>query len=268
MFTSQKVASVRPAAVAGTFYPGDSAELRDQIHRFLLAAHPPDSAAPKAVVVPHAGYIYSGPIAASVYARLSAARGRVSRVVLIGPSHRVPFRGLATSSANWFDSPLGRVPVDRAAYAAIQDLPGVVEMDEAHALEHSLEVQIPFLQEVLAYFDLVPLVAGSAGPETVGHVLERLWGGEETLIVISSDLSHYHPYREAQALDRMTTGAIEALRCDQIDGNGACGCIGLNGLLWTAARRGMTCETVDLRNSGDTAGDRQQVVGYGGYVFH
>lgn len=268
MFAREDNARVRQPAVAGAFYPAARGELRRQIRAFLDSAQPSDGTPPKAVVVPHAGYIYSGPVAASVYRRLEPVRATVSRIVLIGPSHRVPFRGLASCSAEWLETPLGRVPVDRQALETIADMPGVLTLDEAHTLEHSLEVQVPFLQEVFADFSLIPLVAGDATPEMVGRVLERLWGGDETLIVISSDLSHYHPYETAIGIDRRTSAAIEALRFEDIDSRSACGCVAVNGLLWTAARRGMTCSTVDLRNSGDTAGDRSRVVGYGGYVFH
>lgn len=268
MFERDENTGTRRAAVAGAFYPSSPKDLREQVSAYLRAAPSPDCPSPKAVVVPHAGYVYSGPIAASVYRRLEAARDTVSRIVLIGPSHRVPFRGLATCSDVWFETPLGRVPVDREAIETVSRIPGVLLLDAAHELEHSLEVQIPFLQEIFSRFQLVPLVAGDAPPEMVGSVLERLWGGSETLIVISSDLSHYHPYDAAREIDRRTTDAIEALRYTDIDGQSACGCIALNGLLWAATRKGLRCETVDLRNSGDTAGDRNRVVGYGGYVFH
>jgi len=258
---------IRRAAVAGAFYPAGSIELREQVQAYLRTVPAGQDTPLKAVVVPHAGYMYSGPVAASVYGRLQAARNRVHRIVLVGPSHRVPFRGLATCSDSWFETPLGRVPVDREALESLSGMQGVVVLDPAHELEHSLEVQIPFLQEVFSEFQLVPLVAGEAAPETVGAVLERLWGGPETLIVISSDLSHYLPYEAAREKDERTSRAIEALQYGNIDGRSACGCIALSGLLWAAARKGLRCETVDLRNSGDTAGDRSRVVGYGGYVF-
>ena len=265
---------IRPAAVAGLFYPSEPQQLHDEVQNYLHDATGArtDPAVPKAIIAPHAGYIYSGPVAASVYARLLAAHARIHRVVLLGPSHRVPFVGLASSSAHSFETPLGKIALDRNAIAQLDDLPQVMLLDAAHAQEHSLEVQLPFLQEVLDDFTLVPLVVGDASPAEVAEVLDRLWGGEETLIVISSDLSHYHPYDEARRLDRDTSNAIEALRSEAIHSDDACGCRAVNGLLTVARQRGMQAHTVDLRNSFDTAGDitgsHGRVVGYGAYVFH
>ncbi len=259
------MAGTRPPAVAGSFYPADSKQLRTMVDGYLASAQT-DGVAPKAIIVPHAGYIYSGPVAASAYARLKGLRGRVTRVVLLGPSHRVGFSGLAFSSADYYDTPLGRIPLDRHAEELLAGLPQVRVYDAAHAREHSLEVHLPFLQETLSEFTLVPLVVGDATPAEVGEVLERLWGGPETLIVISSDLSHYHDYATAQRLDRATSQAIEALRYEDIGYDAACGRNPVNGLLYVARQRGLHARTIDLRNSGDTAGPRDQVVGYGAYV--
>ena len=257
----------RQPAVAGMFYPGDAATLHRDVKRYLEAVAD-TGPAPKALIAPHAGYIYSGPIAASVYARLRAARDTITRVLLLGPSHRVGFPGLATSSAERFATPLGDIPLDREALDEIEALPQVHRLDQAHSLEHSLEVHLPFLQEVLGEFTLIPLVVGDAPAEEVAEVIERLWGGPETLIVVSSDLSHYHDYLTAQRMDRATSEAIEALDPEAIEDDGACGRFPVKGLLVTAKRKGMRCETLDLRNSGDTAGSKDQVVGYGAYVFH
>ena len=260
--------TVRTPAVAGLFYPADAAELQTQVRGFLDQVKTPAESPPKAIIVPHAGYIYSGPIAASAYARLRAARDIIRRVVLLGPSHRVGFRGIAVSGMEAFATPLGRIAVDRAAVEQLEPLPDVGFLEQAHAQEHSLEVHLPFLQEVLGRFKLVPLVVGEARPAEVGAVLEALWGGPETLIVISSDLSHYHDYSTARLLDDTTSKAIEALRFEDIGYEQACGRNPVNGLLWVARRKGLHGETIDLRNSGDTAGSRDQVVGYGAYVFH
>lgn len=257
---------VRRPAVAGMFYPADPGELRALIREYLGSVEA-TGPAPKAMIAPHAGYIYSGPVAATAYKRLAGARGRITRVVLLGPAHRVPFPGLALSAARAFATPLGLVPVDQEAVAAIADLPQVVLLEQAHAGEHSLEVHLPFLQEVLGEFALVPLAVGEARPEEVAEVLDRLWGGPETLIVISSDLSHYENYATARTLDEATTRAIENLRFEDIQYGDACGRNPINGLLATARRRQMRAETIDLRSSGDTAGTREQVVGYGAYVF-
>jgi AmmeMemoRadiSam system protein B len=258
--------TLRNPAVAGTFYPAQPAKLAALVKGYLQAAAV-NAAAPKAIIAPHAGYVYSGPIAASAYARIVQARERIKRVVLLGPAHRLAFRGLALPSADAFVTPLGEVPVDKQALTGIIDLPQVHTVDEAHAHEHSLEVQLPFLQTVLADFRLLPLAVGEASAEEVGEVLERLWGGPETLIVISSDLSHYHDYETAQRLDAATSRAIELLRGQDIRYEHACGRNPVNGLLHVARKHGLHARTIDLRNSGDTAGPRDHVVGYGAYVF-
>jgi len=257
---------IRKPAVAGMFYPS----ARDELHTLLqdfLAGAAPGGPAPKALIVPHAGYVYSGPIAATAYAQLRAARDEIRRIVLLGPSHRVPFRGIALSSAQVFSTPLGDIPLDRKAAEAIRYLPQVQVLDRAHALEHSLEVQLPFLQEVLGEFSLVPLVVGDASTAEVAEVLEILWDGPETRLVISSDLSHYHDYETARRMDSATSRAIEALDPDAIGYEDACGRVPVMGLLAAARRHGLHVRTLDLRNSGDTAGPRDQVVGYGAYVF-
>jgi hypothetical protein len=258
--------TVRRPAVAGMFYPDDPRELAHQLSRFLSDVEA-TGPAPKALIAPHAGYVYSGPVAASIYARLAGARDRIQRVVLLGPSHRVPFRGLARSSAEAFETPLGRVPVDAEAQRVLDDLPQVGDLDAAHALEHSLEVQIPFLQQVLGEFTLVPLVVGDAAPEDVARVLEALWGGDETLIVVSSDLSHYLDYDTARARDSATSERIAQLSEQPFHGEEACGCRAINGLMRAARAHGLEGEIVDLRSSGDTAGPRDRVVGYGAYGF-
>ncbi len=258
--------TIRQPAVAGTFYPADSRRLHALIQSYLQQADP-SGPLPKAIIAPHAGYIYSGPIAASVYARLLQGRSLIRQVVLMGPSHRVGFNGIATTSADAFNTPLGNIPIDRKALEKILDLSFVHVLDQAHSREHSLEVHLPFLQEVFADFSLVPLVAGDATPSEVGEVLERLWGDQATLIVVSSDLSHYHDYDTARQIDAATSHAIEALKLEDIDYESACGRIPINGLLYAARKHRLHAKTVDLRNSGDTAGPQDRVVGYGAYVF-
>ena len=257
---------IRRPAVAGMFYPGDSRELRARLREFL-GASAPAGAAPKAVIVPHAGYVYSGSVAASAYALLMAERDRIRRIVLLGPSHRVPFSGLALSSAEYFATPLGDIPLDHAAMQRIEGLTQVKVLDEAHAMEHSLEVQLPFLQAILGEFSLVPIVVGDAPAGEVAEVLERLWDGSETRFVISSDLSHYHDYETACRMDCETSRAIETLRPDEIGYEDACGRNPVKGLLTAALSHGLKARLVDLRNSGDTAGPKDQVVGYGAYAF-
>lgn len=260
------MSNVRPPAVAGLFYPSSPNELRVVVDQYL-AAVPASGNVPKAVIAPHAGYIYSGPIAASVYARVKPARDIIRKVVLLGPAHRVDIRGLAFADVDSFETPLGTIPIDRDSVEKIRTLQQVQKSDVAHAQEHSLEVHLPFLQRVLSEFTLVPLAVGRASPEEVGEVLERIWGGPETLIVISSDLSHYHDYDTARQLDQATSRAIETLNPDPIGYEQACGRNPINGLLKIARSKGMHAHTVDLRNSGDTAGPRDRVVGYGAYIF-
>lgn len=253
-------------AVAGLFYPDNPKKLRGMLEEYLRAVRVA-GATPKAIIAPHAGYIFSGPVAASAYALFLPLRGLVERVVVLGPSHRVPLRGLAMSSADTFATPLGQIPVDHEAWSLIEDLPQVSLLDRPHTQEHSLEVQLPFLQEVLGDFRLVPLVVGDAGPAEVAEVMERLWGGPETRFVISSDLSHYHDYLTAKRLDRSTSQAIAELRPQDIHFEDACGRIPVQGLLEAARRHALVPRILDLRNSGDTAGPRDQVVGYGAYAF-
>ena len=263
------MASIRPAAVAGMFYPGEPRALANEIARFLGADDglAPRLAFPKALVVPHAGYVYSGAVAARAYQELAAARGIVRRVVLLGPAHRVPVRGLAAPGVDAFETPLGSVALDRAALRSLADLPQVVRSDPAHALEHALEVQLPFLQTVLGEFSLVPLAVGTAGVAEVAEVLERLWGGAETLLVISTDLSHYHAYAEARRIDAATLARIAA-RATDIDHDEACGATPLNGLLACAKKRDIPVRLLAACNSGDTAGGKDSVVGYSSFALY
>ncbi|HET7525440.1 MAG TPA: AmmeMemoRadiSam system protein B [Burkholderiaceae bacterium] len=260
--------TTRPAAVAGLFYPADSKALTRQVERLLAdaAVSAADALPPKLLVVPHAGYVYSGPVAAHAYARLARWRDRIRRVVLLGPTHRVAVRGLAVPTVAAFDTPIGRVDLDREAIAGLADLPQVVASDLVHADEHALEVQLPFLQSVLQRFALVPLAVGRVDADAVAQVLERLWGDDETVIVISTDLSHYLPYRQAQSTDRETVDRI--LQLDpQLDHQQACGATPLAGALLAARAHGLAPQLLDLRNSGDTAGDRSRVVGYCAIAF-
>lgn len=261
---------VRPQAVAGMFYPGEADALRRAVQGFLDEAHAAAPAAPgrwpKAVVVPHAGYVYSGSTAARAFAQLAPGRGTVRRVVLLGPVHRVPVRGLALPGASGFETPLGVVPLDTEAMREVAALPQVTLSPRAHAMEHSLEVQLPFLQQVLGDFRLLPLAVGDASPEAVAQVLEKVWGGPETVIVISSDLSHYLPYDRAQATDRATVQKMLHGEAD-LDHHQACGATPVNGLLLAAPRHGLKPRLLALCNSGDTAGDRSRVVGYASLAF-
>ncbi|MCG8544669.1 MAG: AmmeMemoRadiSam system protein B [Alphaproteobacteria bacterium] len=258
---------VRPPAVAGFFYPADADELSREIARHLDSAPVPATVRPKAIVVPHAGYVYSAGVAAPAYSAVRANADAIRRVVLLGPAHRVAVPGLAAPTATRFRTPLGDIRVDVDAIDRIADLPQVERRDDTHREEHALEVQLPFLQSILDDFALVPLVVGSATPEQIAEVLERLWGGPETLIVISSDLSHYLGYDEAQRIDRRTADAIEALNGDALGPDQACGRLPIAGLLRQAKRRNLSVIRLSLRNSGDTAGPKDRVVGYGSWAF-
>jgi len=249
------------------FYPDRPEELVGMIHDYLMEAPGAGGLPPKAVIAPHAGYIYSGPVAASVYQSLVPIRDRIRRVVLMGPSHRVPFQGIALSGADAFRTPLGSVPVDADAVSALAALPYAAINDDAHRDEHSLEVQIPFLQSVLTDFALVPVLTCMTSPAESAGVLAESWGGEETLIVVSSDLSHYLNYEEARRMDESTSRAIVDMDPDAIGEKQACGRIPIQGLLRAAADKGLTPRMIDLRSSGDTAGPREEVVGYGAYTF-
>src|SRR5437879_12111668 len=260
-------AEVRPPAVASLFYPADARVLAEEVASYLdrTEAVPLAPGLPKAVIVPPAGFSYSGPVAASAYDLLRPARGIVRRVVILGPCHRVPVHGLALPRAKAFETPLGRIPLDEEAIASIRGLPQVVESAATHAEEHALEVQLPFLQKVLGGFSLVPLVVGDAAPEKVADVLERTWGGPQPPTVISSALSHYHSYEAAREIDGATVRAIlgfDAGICHEQ----ACGATPVAGMLIAAKRKGLAPKLVDCRNSGDTAGDTSRVVRYASFA--
>src|SRR5579863_5110571 len=261
--------AIRQPAVAGSFYPAQRDVLERQLAQFLSEAAnaAPAAAPPKAIIGPHAGYVYSGGVAARAYARLASARGGIKRVVLIGPSHYVAFRGLAVDTSEAWVTPAGTVPIDKDAIDRLRALPMVGALDEAHQREHALEVHVPFLQHVLGEFRLVPIVTGEAPPEAVAAVLDALWGGPETLIVVSTDLSHYLDYAACQSIDQTTAEAIERFDPDVLTPTHACGSVATRGLLRAARARGMAIERLDLRNSGDTAGPRDRVVGYGAWAL-
>jgi AmmeMemoRadiSam system protein B len=258
----------RPPAVAGLFYPDDVHELRDVVSGYLRQ-HRPDSSteSPKALIVPHAGYVYSGSIAAAAYATVASLRQTIRRVVLIGPSHRVYLRGMAVPAASSFATPLGNVEIDQALKAAVLQNGPVIESDTPHAQEHSLEVQLPFLQLLFDEFTLLPLVLGSVAPEQVAAALASVWGDSSTLVLVSSDLSHYHAYTQAQQIDAATSAAI-LRRETTLAGEQACGAVGINGLLYLASQRQLPISEIARCNSGDTAGDRSRVVGYGAFAVH
>jgi hypothetical protein len=219
---------------------------------------------PKALIVPHAGYLYSGSIAASAFARIAEHGARLRRVVVVGPAHRVFVDGLVSPGARQMRTPLGDVEVD---VEAIDRLAEVRPSAAAHAREHSIEVELPFIQRVAPHAKVVPLASSFVAPAVLGMVLESLWGGDETLIVVSSDLSHFMSYEDGRALDEHTAARIAALDA-RIDGCEACGAVGINGLLWVARRRSMRVELLDLRSSGDTSGPRSEVVGYGAFALY
>jgi AmmeMemoRadiSam system protein B len=257
--------SIRPAAVAGQFYAADPRRLQATVADLLAAAPRCAAAAPKALIAPHAGYIYSGAVAAAAFATLREFRQSIGRVVLIGPAHYVAVRGIAAPSAHSFATPLGRVPVDREAIGLVADL--VVKNDAPHVPEHALEVELPFLQSVLHAFTIVPLLVGDGAAAQVADVLGRLWGGPDTLLVVSSDLSHYHDYDSARRLDAATAANIERGTCKCLGPESACGFLAVAGLVEAASRHGLKAQRLALCNSGDTAGSRDRVVGYGAWMF-
>jgi len=259
--------TTRPAAVAGLFYASDPDRLRKQVSDLLADVAASTKVMPKALIAPHAGYAYSGRVAAAAFATLRDNAQTIKRVVLIGPAHYVRVRGIAAPTVDAFETPLGRVPVDVGAVSKIADLQLVIRANAPHASEHALEVELPFLQTVLPSFQVVPLVVGDAAPQDVAHVLRQLWRGRETLIVVSSDLSHYHSYEAARRQDASTAAAIEHGEWANLGPNQACGCLPVAGLLIEAERRGLLAQRLSLCNSGDTAGARDRVVGYGAWMF-
>jgi len=260
------IKQIRPAAVADMFYPGDPHELSEQVTGFIHEESYSATDIPKAIIVPHAGTVYSGSIAATAYRTLLQYRHVIRKVILLGPAHRVYLHGLALPLVDQFQTPLGEINLDtKSIQKLVDDFPQITFSDEAHAEEHALEVQLPFLQETLASFRLIPFVIGEATTQEVADVIDHLWGGDECLIVISTDLSHFHSYNEANEMDNITAQQIESFQGDQLGDHSACGRIPLRGLLQVAQAKGMTIKRFDLRNSGDTAGRKDQVVGYGAW---
>lgn len=260
--------SVRPPAVAGAFYPDDPHELRETVSEYLRRSESERSArAPKALIVPHAGYIYSGAIAAAAYTAVAERRHAIRRVVLIGPSHRVYLRGMAVPAAAYFQTPLGRITVDPDLKSVLLRRTDVVESDAPHAQEHCLEVQLPFLQTLFDELTLLPLVLGSIAPAQVAAALSDVWGDDQTLVLVSSDLSHYRTYESARQIDAATSASI-LRRETALAGEQACGAAGINGLMYLAAERSLDVTEIARCNSGDTAGDKSRVVGYGAFAVH
>lgn len=260
--------NIREAVVAGTFYCEQPKQLSNRVHQYLNEA-PIVRKVPRAIIVPHAGYIYSGSIAATAYARLQSAKDQINRVVLIGPSHRVSFKGLALSSATQFATPLGNIELDINTIRQLAEISYISYLDQAHELEHSLEVQLPFLQTILKSFLLVPIVTGDASAENICQIIEQFWEDPKTLIVISSDLSHFHDHKTAEKMDKETTQIIEQNQYEKLNGNLACGYVAISGLLAFARKHRYQIEMIDLRNSADTVGsqNKNRVVGYGSYVI-
>lgn len=268
MSANSSNASIRPPAVAGFFYPGDRAELSEMVSELIAGVSVnPLPRAPKAYIVPHAGYIYSGSTAAVAYAMATQQRASLRRIIVIGPSHRVYLEGAAVPNVQAFATPLGEIPIDQELRRSVLGVPGVIESDHPHRLEHSLEVQLPFLQLALGDFTLVPIVVGSASAQQVAAILDAVWGDTDTLVLASSDLSHYHSYRAAQNIDAQTSSAI-LNRQGNLTGEQACGAVAINGLLHCARERDLKITELARCNSGDTAGDKDRVVGYGAYALY
>ena len=258
---------IRKAAVAGQFYEADRVSLQQQVSNLMSGTQAGSGNVPEALIVPHAGYIYSGSTAARAYRCLESRHNEIRRVVLFGPAHRVYLEGMAVPSVDLFDTPLGSVPLDREAIDAIINMSGVCVSDQAHHDEHSLEVQLPFLQMILTQFTLVPVVVGNCKSTTVAAVMDELWGGADTLIVVSTDLSHFLTYDEALQVDAHTCSRILE-KTTSLSGEEACGARALNGLMCTEHAQALEVELLEACNSGDTAGNRNRVVGYGAFALH
>ncbi len=267
----------RLPAVAGLFYPSDPGELQGMVRSMLeeagsrkkedLAGASGNGRVLRAIIAPHAGYVYSGPVAASAYVYVGAAAGNVGKVAILGPSHRVPVRGLALSSAAEYEMPGFSLPADSEAAESLRRADLAEFVDEAHAAEHSIEVHLPFIKAVLGEVEVAAIAVGEASPDRVGAAVELLMEDPKRLVVISSDLSHYLDYDSAVAVDSVTAQAILNLRYEDIGYEQACGRNCIRGLLWAARRQGMHPQLLDLRNSGDTAGPRDSVVGYPAFAF-
>jgi AmmeMemoRadiSam system protein B len=257
----------RPPAVAGAFYPGDPLELSAMVSELLVAADPTSlPRRPRALVVPHAGYIYSGGVAAQGYSRLEPFAGEIRRVILLGPNHRVPLAGIAAPDVSCFRTPLGDIDIDQKMISQLADK-GLLQINSLpHENEHCLETQLPFLQKLLSDWQLVPLIVGETAVDDVSALLDEVIHDPDNLVIISSDLSHFHEYHEAQRIDSHTSELIETLQ-PVVHPQQACGAFPLNGLLQLAGSMGLKVITLDRKNSGDTAGGKDQVVGYGCYAF-
>jgi len=258
----------RPAAVAGMFYAADPQQLSSDVHHYLSQVRAETNLIPKAIIAPHAGHMYSGPVAASAYKLLEPFANKFKQVILLGPSHRVAFSGIATPDTDYFETPLGRIKINTLFCEKAEQLGFVQKNKLAHKDEHSLEVHLPFLQTLLSDFELTPFVVGDCNRDNVAKLLELFWGNNDTLFVISTDLSHFHNYEHATQQDLLTSNAIEALQPENIHYEDACGRNPLNGLLTQANQHRLNIKLLDLRNSGDTAGDKNRVVGYGAYVVY
>ncbi len=258
---------VRTTAVAGAFYPSEPEILSKDIQRYIEETPSVSLPVPKAIIVPHAGYEYSAGVAASAYKLLKSGRKSIKKVVILAPSHKIGFNGMALTKASAYETPLGNVEIDKEMNEQLLALPLVDYLEEAHKSEHSLEVQLPFLKEALDDFKLIPVITGNASPTDVETLLETVWGKKDTLIVISTDLSHYLPYNEACILDNKTKTAIENLDIDSIEQEQACGYVPLKGMLTIAKAKKMQVETLEVKNSGDTSGSKNRVVGYGAWAF-
>lgn len=257
--------NIRYPAVAGSFYDQSAQHLRSQLANWLK----PQSAlchSIRALIVPHAGYLYSGETAARAYRHLKYQAEKIEKVILVGPSHRYYFQGCALPSAHYFATPLGKVAIDTQAIEKLEKIEDIEVSDQAHALEHCLEVQLPFLQTCLHQFTLLPLLTSNVSPATVANIIDDLWQPENTLLVVSSDLSHFHSYHEAQSIDKNTCSLIEHFE-PSLTPEQACGSTGINALLLVAKKRGYQLTRIDLKNSGDTAGDKEKVVGYVSYLI-
>ncbi len=258
--------SLQAAAVAGMFYPGNPAQLAAGVDGSLAKAAPP-RLSPKAVIAPHAGHVYSGDIAGAAYRLLAQRKGEIKRVVLLGPNHRMPVRGIALSPAEAWETPFGPLPVDRTARDSLARQPGFAVTPMPFVNEHSLEVHLPFIHRVLGKVEILPMLVGETTTEQASRTLDALWGGPETAIIISSDLSHYHDYETCRTKDEETASGIERLQQDICVGDRACGFHSIKGLIDQAQRRDLRVTALDVRNSGDTHGPRDRVVGYGSFAF-
>ena len=259
---------IKQADVAGMFYPGEEASLRQMVDGFIQKALSFDLR-PRAIIAPHAGYIYSGSIAGTAYKTIAAVRDQIENVIIMSPAHRFYLRGIALHMADAFATPLGNIPVNIGIVKKIKQFSSVQWEERSFIQEHGLETHLPFIQRAFKPgIKIVPMIVGECQESEVAEILESVWEDPRNFVIISSDLSHFHSYADAKKLDRNTVDLIQNLDSQSLDTEFACGHYPICGLLNLARNRKLKIKALDIRSSGDTAGSKESVVGYGSFAVY